>query len=58
MMNDESIALPLESRVQAFMTHVFNRYRKLSTTCSINTAPVETKDCVRCCKDSYFGGKS
>jgi hypothetical protein len=58
MMSDESIAPPVESRIQAFMTHVFSRYHKLSTRCGINTAPVETEDCVRCCKDSYFGGKS
>lgn len=58
MMNDEVIILPPEPPMQTLMDHIFNRYRKLATTCGVNKIPVDTKNCVKCCTDSYFGGKS
>jgi len=55
---DKVIILPPEPPMQTLMDHIFNRYRKLATACSIKGIPVDTKNCVRCCADSYFGGKS
>lgn len=55
---DKVIILPPEPPIQTMMDHVFDRYRKLASICSIKGIPADTKKCVRCCKDSYFGGKS
>lgn len=57
-MNGKVIILPPEPPMQTLMEYVFDRYRKLATMCSFKKIPVETRNCVKCCADSYFGGKS
>jgi len=52
------IILPPEPPIQTMMNHIFDRYRRLSTSCSIKGIPVDIKNCVRCCADSYFNGES